>query len=387
MKINKLLNFQLILSVICLTLLILTNFIVPLDWKLDIFLFAVLLLSLANNFINQPKIHRLINAVFILALPFTFRYIAAFTLDFIGDRNLIPTAVLYIIICLISLTINIPLVLSKFSNINNWFLKILAIDMVQLSYDLVVFYISDSTTLNFTLRYRLIDILAFLIITALLVKSWDISFIWKPKMNLSQIILLIVTLIFSIWYIFFANFSVNAQTYSEVWYNWHTMLSQLQFNYTAIFLALTPAILEEIERYFDIIILGKAFAKSKWRILITILGSALIYGLAHYSNLIGHWNQLSAVNWQVLYTFGTGILFGCLCLYTGNVWLTILLHLGLDTLGYAIQSTPLLRIPGILPASQVYLLIATIPILITLLLLLFKPVRNLIKQNLEIMAH
>lgn len=387
MKINKLLNFQLILSVICLAFLILTNFIAPLNWKLDLFLFTVLLLSLANNFINQPKIHRLINAVSILALPFTFRYIAAFTLDFIGDRNLIPTAVLYIIICLISLTINIPLVLSKFSNINNWFLKILAIDMVQLSYDLVVFYISDSTTLNFTLRYRLVDIIAFLIITGLLVKKWGFSFIWKLKMNLSQMILLIGALFFSIWFIFFANFSINAQTNSEVWYNWSTMFNQLQFNYTDILLALTPAALEELERYFDIVILGKAFAKSRWRIVIVIIGSAIIYGLVHYSNLIGHWDQLSAVSWQVLYTFGTGILFDLLCLYTGNVWLTILLHLGLDTLGHAIQSTPLLRIPGILPASQAYLLISIIPVLITILLLLFKPVRDLIKQNLEIMAN
>ncbi|MBA1393047.1 CPBP family intramembrane metalloprotease, partial [Lactobacillus sp. XV13L] len=91
--------------------------------------------------------------------------------------------------------------------------------------------------------------------------------------------------------------------------------------------ALEPGILEETERYLNIIILLAGFNRfPKWRVPIAVYGSALLFGLPHLSNLGIYGETLPATLAQAIGVTGDGFLWAVLYLYSGKIWPSMLAH-------------------------------------------------------------
>lgn len=81
-------------------------------------------------------------------------------------------------------------------------------------------------------------------------------------------------------------------------------------------------------------ILAKKYANSVKGIWITVIVSAVIFGLTHASNIFFGTDPL-AVLMQVLSATFVGLLFGAIYLRSGNIWVLVLIHTLIDTAGLA----------------------------------------------------
>lgn len=89
--------------------------------------------------------------------------------------------------------------------------------------------------------------------------------------------------------------------------------------------ALEAGVFEETNRYLTILALIVGFANSKYRVQITVIVSAVVFGLLHFTNLGGQ--DFAAILNQVIYAAALGLVLAILYLYTGKLWLPMLLSL------------------------------------------------------------
>ena len=98
---------------------------------------------------------------------------------------------------------------------------------------------------------------------------------------------------------------------------------------------LEAGIFEETNRYLTILALIVGFANSKYWVQISVIGSAIVFGLLHFTNLGGQ--DFAATLNQVIYAATLGLVLAILYLYTGKLWLPMLYHFGIDFLNYAVN--------------------------------------------------
>ena len=73
--------------------------------------------------------------------------------------------------CLISFFINFPLVMVNYRKIDNWFLRLISVQALMISYELLAFPLIGNSIIDALLRYRIIDIISFFIIAILILKK------------------------------------------------------------------------------------------------------------------------------------------------------------------------------------------------------------------------
>lgn len=202
----------------------------------------------------------------------------------------LPTLSVLIIwvLWLIWLVMLLPLVMTSVSQVHNLLLRLLTFNIfldVQYGTD-VKLQINDLPLLHTFNGQGVISALALLILVCFMIYSWgyrfypDLKFLRGRYFKWSVFIALLILLMISVWWDAF-DFNIDFQAKYFTWPN-----------FTA---ALEPGILEEVERYANVMILLLAFKdKRKWRIPIAVYGSTLIFALSHLDNIGYHGQSFMA---------------------------------------------------------------------------------------------
>lgn len=106
--------------------------------------------------------------------------------------------------------------------------------------------------------------------------------------------------------------------------------------------AFEAAVLEETLFRFAILgILFYAWRNFKQRLPLAIVVSALLFGLAHLSNAaLQHWDMTIL---QAVSAFALGLFFAIVYVYTGQLWLAMLMHGLLDWTSFVVTGSDLMR--------------------------------------------
>ena len=149
-------------------------------------------------------------------------------------------------------------------------------------------------------------------------------------------------------------------------------------------MAINAGVFEETLRCLNLMILLVVMRNFKYQLILATVISSLLFSLSHLSNLgtsvmFTHFD-LAAMLQQLIYTFGAGMLFAVIYLYTGKLWLSMLLHGLLDLIAFS--ETPLTKITNSLitngwVASVIMLLI---PLAIAVIMMTGKR-REFIEEN------
>lgn len=94
---------------------------------------------------------------------------------------------------------------------------------------------------------------------------------------------------------------------------------------------------ESLFRFGLLGVLLYALQNIKSKVPTAIIISAVLFGLAHLLNLSGQ--NLGITLLQVVSAFGTGLFFACIYLYTGQLWLTMLMHFLIDWTAVSVDGT------------------------------------------------
>ncbi|RVU71453.1 MULTISPECIES: CPBP family intramembrane glutamic endopeptidase [Lactobacillus] len=196
----------------------------------------------------------------------------------------------------------------------------------------------------------------------------------KLKNPYFSFLILILIILFNIWLAFFEQFFGNAHSYAEAFWDWGhnfdpTAFTFFEFNFSNVFRSLYAGILEEGMRVLNIIMLLVIFKNTKYRLSLSVFISSLIFALLHFNLLFDPSRDLISVIQQVIVVFGVGCLWAVTYLYTGQLWLNVLLHTFFDYIAFS--TTPLAH-AALSPLSIYYdgfveaIFLALIPILFTI---------------------
>lgn len=113
--------------------------------------------------------------------------------------------------------------------------------------------------------------------------------------------------------------------------NWHLTMSAFEAGVTE----------ETLFRFAVLGILFYAWRNIKQRLPLAIVTSALLFGLAHLSNaMLQHWDMTVL---QALSAFALGLFFAVVYVYTGQLWLAIVMHGLLDWTSFIVTGSDLMR--------------------------------------------
>lgn len=172
---------------------------------------------------------------------------------------------------------------------------------------------------------------AYIILGCFLAQGWGYSFNFNLKfhrsINFSNSVLVFL-IAFGIVDILWNAFGGQGNNLFSILFSYHA--DPMKFTLNSFSEAAEAGLMEEMNRYLMIIILLYALRKSKWQVPITIFISALFFGLLHFDNL--GWQKLAPTVAQVTFAFGIGLFFAIAYLYTGKLWLTMLMHFFMDFL-------------------------------------------------------
>ena len=382
-------NLQLILNIIFFIYLVLSKNYIKINYIVFSIALLILIVSLFNPKIKIFKLSS--NFLEIATLPFIFRYLAINFIQYLGSLNIISLSLIGCLSCLVSFFINFPLAMLNYKKIDNWFLRLISVQALMISYELLAFPLVGNNIIDALLSYRIVDIISFFILAILILKEWKINFKWNltiVHMNIAQALLVLLLLIFSIWLIGFNQFGNMGSTLSEAFFIWKDIIqTSLNINTTTVLKAITPSFMEEIERLFNISILLLATYKMKYKRWVATLGSAFIFSIGHWPNLLNHMS-LNNLSTQMITTFSMGCLFAVIYLCTGKLWLIIAVHFLNDLIGFSITNTSAYSLRmGILSnycnGMLTNILIFILPLLAVILVLSFKKTRLLINNNIQ----
>lgn len=182
---------------------------------------------------------------------------------------------------------------------------------------------------------------------------------------------------------YFLGFSYSANTASEAFWqfkfdtlnplNSRTFKSTLEL----ILSDLEAGIFEETFRYLVIVTCYGMVEKSKFRLVTTIVISAFLFSIMHWTNYTIGYQTLRETVQQLYYTFGMGCLFATVYLYTGKLWLIMIFHALTDFISFSytpLSMGSLMFLVGYGPDPDVMLTIiqTIIPIAFTIFMLFGK---------------
>lgn len=275
------------------------------------------------------------------------------------------------------LLVDIPVVVVNFPVVKNWFMRLFMIFILYLNYSYNVNrFLGTSGVIKAIIRSGVIIALATFILAFFITRAWQLKFQWNLKLGKSknfQWLALILLLIFSVWFAFFNSFVTLAPSLADLLYFWRWDLSTFEVTLNSVLAAIEAGIFEETLRYLNLVILLVAMRNFKYRMIFAIVISSILFSLSHLGNLgISTFLikfDLETTLQQVIYTFGAGMLFAVIYLYTGKLWLSISIHGLIDLI--ALSETPLTRIvsPLITDGWISAIIILLIPLVVALLMM------------------
>lgn len=275
------------------------------------------------------------------------------------------------------LLVDIPVVVVNFPVVKNWFMRLFMIFILYLNYSYNVNrFLGTSGVIKAIIRSGVIIALATFILAFFIAQAWQLKFQWNLKLGKSknfQWLALILLLIFSVWFAFFNSFVTLAPSLANLLYFWQWDLSTFEVTMNSVLAAIEAGIFEETLRYLNLVILLVAMRNFKYRMIFAIVISSILFSLSHLGNLgISTFLikfDLETTLQQVIYTFGAGMLFAVIYLYTGKLWLSISIHGLVDLI--ALSETPLTRIvsPLITDGWISAIIILLIPLVVALLMM------------------
>ena len=275
------------------------------------------------------------------------------------------------------LLVDIPVVVVNFPVVKNWFMRLFMIFILYLNYSYNVNrFLGTSGVIKAIIRSGVIIALATFILVFFITRAWQLKFQWNLKLGKSknfQWLALIFLLIFSVWFAFFNSFVTLAPSLADLLCFWQWDFSTFEVTLNSVLAAIEAGIFEETLRYLNLVILLVAMRNFKYRMIFAIVISSILFSLSHLGNLgISTFLikfDLETTLQQVIYTFGAGMLFAVIYLYTGKLWLSISIHGLVDLI--ALSETPLTRIvsPLITDGWISAIIILLIPLVVALLMM------------------
>lgn len=275
------------------------------------------------------------------------------------------------------LLVDIPVVVVNFPVVKNWFMRLFMIFILYLNYSYNVNrFLGTSGVIKAIIRSGVIIALATFILVFFITRAWQLKFQWNLKLGKSknfQWLALILLLIFSVWFAFFNSFVTLAPSLADLLCFWQWDFSTFEVTLNSVLAAIEAGIFEETLRYLNLVILLVAMRNFKYRMIFAIVISSILFSLSHLGNLgISTFLikfDLETTLQQVIYTFGAGMLFAVIYLYTGKLWLSISIHGLVDLI--ALSETPLTRIvsPLITDGWISAIIILLIPLVVALLMM------------------
>lgn len=275
------------------------------------------------------------------------------------------------------LLVDIPVVVVNFPVVKNWFMRLFMIFILYLNYSYNVNrFLGTSGVIKAIIRSGVIIALATFILAFFIAQAWQLKFQWNLKLGKSknfQWLALILLLIFSVWFAFFNSFVTLAPSLADLLCFWQWDFSTFEVTLNSVLAAIEAGIFEETLRYLNLVILLVAIRNFKYRMIFAIVISSILFSLSHLGNLgISTFLikfDLETTLQQVVYTFGAGMLFAVIYLYTGKLWLSISIHGLVDLI--ALSETPLTRIvsPLITDGWISAIIILLIPLVVALLMM------------------
>lgn len=275
------------------------------------------------------------------------------------------------------LLVDIPVVVVNFPVVKNWFMRLFMIFILYLNYSYNVNrFLGTSGVIKAIIRSGVIIALATFILAFFITRAWQLKFQWNLKLGKSknfQWLALILLLTFSVWFAFFNSFVTLAPSLADLLCFWQWDFSTFEVTLNSVLAAIEAGIFEEMLRYLNLVILLVAMRNFKYRMIFAIVISSILFSLSHLGNLgISTFLikfDLETTLQQVVYTFGAGMLFAVIYLYTGKLWLSISIHGLVDLI--ALSETPLTRIvsPLITDGWISAIIILLIPLVVALLMM------------------
>lgn len=382
---SKILTIQIVLNIVF-TLLIFNQIGIIFFIFQEIILILVLFLKKKNIFLS------------VVFLPFIFMYTYGLILYTIVQTNRKLTMPIYIVYFTGMLLILIPVVKEKFGKIKQELIRLISlIWLVLISIHSVgIFPIVTRKQSELLYAINASGILyAFVtfICVYILLKLWGYYFYFNlhvKNTGIKYYSVLLLSLLFIIWYTFFSIFLGLAQSSNEIFNNWN--FSLINPNYSVEYLnvveiilnSLDPAIYEEVERYGYIIILLVIFKNKKYQLQGSIFLSALLFSLSHVGNFFTTDISFTDVISQIIVAFGLGCFLAVMLLYTGKIWINILIHFSFDFLVFSITDIGYLTV-SIFNKNNGWLLKSSIELCILLFatFIFAKFNKKILKMNIE----
>ncbi|KRL82420.1 immunity protein [Lactobacillus ultunensis DSM 16047] len=272
----------------------------------------------------------------VLALPYAFNLVVYTGISVLNYA--FPSCAMFfsIVGCVLLLVVNIPWVIVDMPIVKNGFLRVLSIAIIDVSFTMNANdFINLPESLHFLVYDALIVAIEIFVLGFFITKAWDLKFSWNLKFVKTgnfQLTSLIVLVLVMVWLIFFSTYANIANTWTELLAFWHWTSFEVSHYFTAgiVAFAATAGIYEETIRILEIIALLYAMRNFKGRIMLAVVISAILFSLEHLSNLgtitNGTFYSVDMTAQQLTYAFGIGLAFGVLYLYTGKLWLGMLIH-------------------------------------------------------------
>lgn len=382
---SKILTIQIVLNIVF-TLLTFNQIGIFFFIFQEIILILVLFLKKKNIFLS------------VVFLPFIFMYTYGLILYTIVQTNRKLTLPIYIVYFTGMFLILIPVVKEKLGKIKQELIRLISlIWLVLISIHSVgIFPIVTRKQSELLYAINASGILyAFVtfICVYILLKLWGYYFYFNlhvKNTGIKYYSVLLLSLLFIIWYTFFSIFLGLAQSSNEIFNNWN--FSLINPNYSVKYLnvveiilnSLDPAIYEEVERYGYIIILLVIFKNKKYQLQCSIFLSALLFSLSHVGNFFTTDISFTNVISQIIVAFGLGCFLAVMLLYTGKIWINILIHFSFDFLVFSITDIGYLTV-SIFNKNNGWLLKSSIELCILLFatFIFAKFNKKILKMNIE----
>ena len=179
--------------------------------------------------------------------------------------------------------------------------------------------------------------IAFFVMVTTVMRAWRLS--WpgiKPQFGWGfswwvLITLIVVDLLFTVW-----NAYGTGNSGKNMFFSYHFMWKRP--NGTLTMEAFEAAVAEETLCRFGFLGCALyAFKNFANRIPYAVLLSSALFGLMHYFNLIEQGFAMTTV--QVLSAFSMGMFFAVVYLYTGQLWIPMIMHFLIDWTSFTVSGT------------------------------------------------
>ncbi|CCI84981.1 hypothetical protein FC52_GL000835 [Lactobacillus pasteurii DSM 23907 = CRBIP 24.76] len=305
------------------------------------------------------------------------------------------SSLFYFLYFVVMLACLIPVTISDYGNIHKPLMQIISSVWIIINLFLAPQPVVHANAFIIGLnKSQLLLGLMFVIYGYFAITNWGYKFYLNlhiKNKNFAYFLVLLVTAGIILWISFINAFASSALTWSDALWNWNFAFinpaesAQIPNIWQLVFTSVNAGLMEEVARYVFVIALLASLVKKRNHSLIAIVLSSAIFSLLHVLSFSSTDFNLGEVVFKIIHAFGFGCIFGLLFLYTGKIWLIILLHSFADFISFSL--TPL-GYGGMLMTSVnnmvIFLAIITIvPLLFTILILMVPSAKEVIDRNIE----